>query len=182
ENKPNVAGSGPDWLFDIDLLINSMNYETVTAGNQTNGNAEDAVADDAGKNTTEELANEGERNGQDKERGASNKESDQNVHDLRAELDNLLVQQKQGYANNTNIVSTVSPSVSAAGQSFINVNDLPMDPFMPDLEDTTDFLNTGIFSDAYDNEDVGTEVDLNYMEITMNVSPIPMIRLKYIYT
>ncbi|GJS60097.1 putative ribonuclease H-like domain-containing protein [Tanacetum coccineum] len=36
ENKPNVAGSGPDWLFDIDLLTNSMNYEPVTAGNQTN--------------------------------------------------------------------------------------------------------------------------------------------------
>ncbi|GKF42456.1 putative ribonuclease H-like domain-containing protein, partial [Tanacetum coccineum] len=81
ENKPNVARSGPDWLFDIDLLTNSMSYEPVTAGNQTNGNAgikdnvdtvptqqyillpllsnnpqssEDAVADDAGKNTTEE--------------------------------------------------------------------------------------------------------------------------------
>ncbi|GJX25692.1 retrovirus-related pol polyprotein from transposon TNT 1-94 [Tanacetum coccineum] len=40
ENKPNVVGSGPDWLFDIDLLINSMNYEPVTAGNQTNKNAE----------------------------------------------------------------------------------------------------------------------------------------------
>ncbi|GJX20545.1 retrovirus-related pol polyprotein from transposon TNT 1-94 [Tanacetum coccineum] len=39
ENKPNVAGSGPDWLFDIVLLTNSMNYEPVTAGNQTNKNA-----------------------------------------------------------------------------------------------------------------------------------------------
>ncbi|GJT57259.1 putative ribonuclease H-like domain-containing protein [Tanacetum coccineum] len=35
ENKPNVAGSGPDWLFDIDLLTNSMNYESVTARIQT---------------------------------------------------------------------------------------------------------------------------------------------------
>ncbi|GJV96962.1 retrovirus-related pol polyprotein from transposon TNT 1-94 [Tanacetum coccineum] len=33
ENKLNVAGNGPDWLFDIDLLINSMNYEPVTTGN-----------------------------------------------------------------------------------------------------------------------------------------------------
>ncbi|GJZ12504.1 retrovirus-related pol polyprotein from transposon TNT 1-94 [Tanacetum coccineum] len=38
ENKPNVAGSGPEWLFDIDSLTKSMNYEPVTAGNQTNGN------------------------------------------------------------------------------------------------------------------------------------------------
>ncbi|GJR86058.1 hypothetical protein Tco_0210069 [Tanacetum coccineum] len=39
ENKPNVVESGPDWLFDIDLLTNSMNYEPITVGNQTNVNA-----------------------------------------------------------------------------------------------------------------------------------------------
>ncbi|GKA61798.1 ribonuclease H-like domain-containing protein [Tanacetum coccineum] len=155
ENKPNVVGSGPDWLFDIDLLTNSMNYEPVTTGNQTNKNAgikdnvdavptqqyillpllydspqssKDAVADDAGKKTNEEPANEGERNGQEKEGGASNKEDDQNVQDFRAALDNLLVQQKEGYANSTNRDSTVSPSVSAAGQSFTNADDLPTDP------------------------------------------------------
>ncbi|GJY70320.1 retrovirus-related pol polyprotein from transposon TNT 1-94 [Tanacetum coccineum] len=97
ENKPSVAGSGLDWLFDIDLLTNSMNYEPVTTGNQTNKNA---VVDDAGKKTNKEPANEGERNGQEKEGGASNKEGDQNVQEFRAELDNLLVQQKQGYATN----------------------------------------------------------------------------------
>ncbi|GJW10043.1 ribonuclease H-like domain-containing protein [Tanacetum coccineum] len=79
ENKPNVAGSGPDWLFDIDLLTNSMNYEPVTAGNQTNKNAD---VDDAGKKTNEEPANKGERNGQEKEGGASNKEDDQNIQDF----------------------------------------------------------------------------------------------------
>ncbi|GKE40193.1 hypothetical protein Tco_1463598 [Tanacetum coccineum] len=31
--------SGPEWLFDIDSLTKSMNYEPVTAGNQTNGDA-----------------------------------------------------------------------------------------------------------------------------------------------
>ncbi|GJY36211.1 ribonuclease H-like domain-containing protein [Tanacetum coccineum] len=39
ENKPNVAGSGPEWLFDIDSLTKSMNYEPVTVGNQTNSDA-----------------------------------------------------------------------------------------------------------------------------------------------
>ncbi|GKA78928.1 putative ribonuclease H-like domain-containing protein [Tanacetum coccineum] len=39
ENKPNVAGQGPKWLFDIDSLTNSMNYQPVTSGNQTNKNA-----------------------------------------------------------------------------------------------------------------------------------------------
>ncbi|GJY72291.1 putative ribonuclease H-like domain-containing protein [Tanacetum coccineum] len=149
ENKPNVAGSGPDWLFDIDLLTNSMNYELVTAGNQTNRNAgikdnvdavptqqyimlpllydspqssEDAIADDAGKKTNEEPKNKGERN-------------------------------------------------------FDNADDLPTDPLMPDLEDTADLLNTGIFSGAYDDEDEGAEADLNNLETTMNVSPIPTTRI-----
>ncbi|GJX60324.1 putative ribonuclease H-like domain-containing protein [Tanacetum coccineum] len=136
----------------------------VTVGNQTNKNAGikdnvDAVpiqkyillpllfdspnasrmlllTDDAGKKTNEEPANKGERNGQEKEGGASNKEDDQNVQDFRAELDNLLVQQKEGYANSTNRDNTVSPSVSTAGQIFTNAGDLPTDPLMPDLEDT----------------------------------------------
>ncbi|GJZ87471.1 putative ribonuclease H-like domain-containing protein, partial [Tanacetum coccineum] len=139
ENKPNVAGSRLDWLFDIYLLTNSMNYKPVTTRNQTNKNAgikdnvdevptqqyillpllydslqssEDAVDDDAGKKTNGELANEGERNGQEKDGGASNKEDDQNVQDFRAALDNY----------------------------FNNADDLPNDPLMPDLEDT------GIFS------------------------------------
>ncbi|GJR46945.1 putative ribonuclease H-like domain-containing protein [Tanacetum coccineum] len=42
---------------------------------------------------------------------------------------------------------------------------------MPDLEDT------GIFSGAYDDEDVGVEADLNNLETTMNVSPIPTTRI-----
>ncbi|GKD15226.1 putative ribonuclease H-like domain-containing protein [Tanacetum coccineum] len=56
---------------------------------------EDAVSDDVGKKTNEELANKGERNGQEKEGGASNKENDQNVQDFRAALDNLLFNRKK---------------------------------------------------------------------------------------
>ncbi|GKC88677.1 ribonuclease H-like domain-containing protein, partial [Tanacetum coccineum] len=39
ENKPNVVGNGPNWLFDIDTLTELMNYEPVVEGNQSNGNA-----------------------------------------------------------------------------------------------------------------------------------------------
>ncbi|GKE54426.1 putative ribonuclease H-like domain-containing protein, partial [Tanacetum coccineum] len=48
---------------------------------------------------------------------------------------------------------------------------------MHDWEDTIDLLNTGIFSGAYDDEDVGAEADLNNLETTMNVSPIPTTRI-----
>nr|GEZ15875.1 hypothetical protein [Tanacetum cinerariifolium] len=39
ENKPNVAGSGPTWLFDIDTLTKTMNYQPVTVGNESNPSA-----------------------------------------------------------------------------------------------------------------------------------------------
>nr|GEV00063.1 hypothetical protein [Tanacetum cinerariifolium] len=42
ENKPNVAGSGPTWFFDIDSLTRTMNYQPVTTGNQTNPSADAA--------------------------------------------------------------------------------------------------------------------------------------------
>ncbi|GKB59389.1 putative ribonuclease H-like domain-containing protein [Tanacetum coccineum] len=172
KNKPNVVGRRLEWLFVIDSLTKSINYEPITVGNQTNKNAgikdnvyivptqqyillpllydssqssKDAVAADANEKTNEEPANEGERNGQEKEGGASNKEKDQNH---------------------------VSPSVSTAGQNFTNADDLPTDPLIPDLEDT------GIFSGAYDDrEEVGAEADLNNLETTMNVSPIPTTRI-----
>ncbi|GJU51406.1 putative ribonuclease H-like domain-containing protein [Tanacetum coccineum] len=139
--------------------------------------SKDAVADDAGKKTNKGPANEGERNGQEKEGGASNKEDNQNMQDFRVALDNLLVQQKKGYANNTNSDNTVSQSVNTARQSFTNADDFPTDPLMLDLEDTADLLNTGIFSGAYDDEDVGAEADLNNLETTLNVSPIPTTRI-----
>ncbi|GKG26269.1 hypothetical protein Tco_0399415, partial [Tanacetum coccineum] len=78
--------------------------------------AQDAVIDDAGKKTNEKPAN-------------------------KADLDNLLVQQKEGYATSTNRVSTVSPFVSAVGLIFNNADDLPTDPLIPDLEDIADLLN-----------------------------------------
>ncbi|GKF97136.1 hypothetical protein Tco_0292957, partial [Tanacetum coccineum] len=36
ENKPNVAGKGPTWLFDLAYLTDSMNYHSVRSENQAN--------------------------------------------------------------------------------------------------------------------------------------------------
>nr|GEW70215.1 retrovirus-related Pol polyprotein from transposon TNT 1-94 [Tanacetum cinerariifolium] len=48
ESKPNVAGSGPAWLFDIDSLSQTMNYHPVIVENQynTHNNNKDAYADE----------------------------------------------------------------------------------------------------------------------------------------
>ncbi|GKF74187.1 hypothetical protein Tco_0220519, partial [Tanacetum coccineum] len=49
ENTPNIAGSGPNWLFNIDALTKSINYKPIVTGNQSNGNASTKACDDAGK-------------------------------------------------------------------------------------------------------------------------------------
>nr|GFB93708.1 retrovirus-related Pol polyprotein from transposon TNT 1-94 [Tanacetum cinerariifolium] len=53
ENKPNVAGSGPAWLFDIDSLTQTMNYHPVLVENQTNFNAGFQDTDKAGEEGTQ---------------------------------------------------------------------------------------------------------------------------------
>ncbi|GJY29059.1 ribonuclease H-like domain-containing protein [Tanacetum coccineum] len=57
---------------------------------------------------------------------------------------------------------------------YSNINTaspIPNDSSMQSLE------NTGIFDDAYDDREVGAEADLNNLETTMNVSPIPTTRI-----
>ncbi|GKF87065.1 hypothetical protein Tco_0257942, partial [Tanacetum coccineum] len=81
-------------------------------------------------------------------------------------------QEKEGGASNKeNEQNYFSPSVSTVGQNFTNIDDLHTDPLILDLEDT------GIFNGAYNDEDVGAEADLNNLETTMNVSPIPITRI-----
>ncbi|GKB41832.1 putative ribonuclease H-like domain-containing protein [Tanacetum coccineum] len=49
ESTPNVVGSGPDWLFDIDALTRTMNYEPIVVGTQSNGFAGTKASDNAGQ-------------------------------------------------------------------------------------------------------------------------------------
>ncbi|GJZ13594.1 putative ribonuclease H-like domain-containing protein [Tanacetum coccineum] len=56
--------------------------------------------------------------------------------------------------------------------------DSPTDLNMHGLEDDSNvFSNDGIFSGAYDDENVGAEADFNNMDNTINVSPIPTLRI-----
>ncbi|GJX21306.1 putative ribonuclease H-like domain-containing protein [Tanacetum coccineum] len=119
----------------------------------------------------------------------------------RSEFERLLQQEKQTvHPNNTNSINTASTPVNAAGPSFSN-NDPSLlvnaaeasnafeehlferfSPFknaftLPPVSNVTPMDDTGIFGNAYDDEDVGAEADLNNLETTMNVSPIPTTRI-----
>nr|GEV61097.1 hypothetical protein [Tanacetum cinerariifolium] len=78
-------------------------------------------------------------------------------------------QEKKYNVNNTNNVNTVSSTVNAAGTN--KDNELPFDLNMPALEDvgTFDFLNK--------DEDDGEMVDMSNLETTIQVNPMPTIRI-----
>nr|GEW22179.1 ribonuclease H-like domain-containing protein [Tanacetum cinerariifolium] len=58
ENKPNVVGCGPEWLFDIDSLTNSMNYQPVSVGNRINGIAGSKIHFDVGQEGKEKVSDQ----------------------------------------------------------------------------------------------------------------------------
>ncbi|GJZ04028.1 hypothetical protein Tco_0537303 [Tanacetum coccineum] len=52
EDQPNVAGTGPNWMFNRDFLNNSMNYIPVSVENQVNvdaGTQDSYIAGSSGK-------------------------------------------------------------------------------------------------------------------------------------
>ncbi|GJZ39907.1 putative ribonuclease H-like domain-containing protein [Tanacetum coccineum] len=131
------------------------------------------------------------------ESGASDK-GEEDEQDTRSEFERLLQQEKQ--TNSTNSFNTVGTPVSAAGPSF--TNDDPSSPVnaaeasnafedhlferfspfknafaLPHVPNVFSIDDTRIFGNAYDDEDVGAEADLNNLETTMNVSLIPTTRI-----
>ncbi|GKB77047.1 putative ribonuclease H-like domain-containing protein, partial [Tanacetum coccineum] len=60
--------------------------------------------------------------------------------------------------------------------------DLPTNLNIPELEDVSNaFLNDGIFSGAYDDDDVGAEANFNNMDHTIDVSPIAILRIHKVH-
>nr|GFA51073.1 hypothetical protein [Tanacetum cinerariifolium] len=56
ESTTNVVGSGPDWIFDIDALTRTINYELIVAGTQSNGFADPKSSyDDGFKPSSDEV-------------------------------------------------------------------------------------------------------------------------------
>ncbi|GJZ94097.1 ribonuclease H-like domain-containing protein [Tanacetum coccineum] len=56
ENTPNIVGSRPNWIFDIDALTKSMYHKPVVVENQSNGNAGIKSCDDVGKARMETVS------------------------------------------------------------------------------------------------------------------------------
>ncbi|GKA40766.1 putative ribonuclease H-like domain-containing protein [Tanacetum coccineum] len=174
ENKPNVAGSRPEWFKtnsdagqagkenvpDQEYILLPLLHTSSNVPSNSEKN-ESSPKDDAGKkNEVKDSAKEGDMNGP---REATNTDS-------------------------INRLNTVSSPVNTVSSSFTTVDpgrakeqrheyESLFDPFMPDLEDFVDLQDTGIFGSAYDDEYVGVEADLSNLETNMSVSPIPTTKI-----
>nr|GEV87748.1 hypothetical protein [Tanacetum cinerariifolium] len=78
-------------------------------------------------------------------------------------------QENEGNVNNTNNVNTVSLTVNSASTN--KESELPFDPNLPVLEDVS------IFNFSNDDEHDGIVANMNNMDTTIQVSPIPTTRI-----
>ncbi|GJZ69183.1 putative ribonuclease H-like domain-containing protein [Tanacetum coccineum] len=196
ENKPTIAGSGPEWLFDIDTLTKSMNYKPVVAGNQTNGNAGTKESIDAGQaekktvpsheyillplctqNPSFSSSSKDSIDARFKpsrvleiESRVSSKEDDKDDQYLRNEFESLNGENDINNTNNINIVSSIVNTASI-NDNVVDENIVygcEDDPNMPNLEEI-------VYSD--DDEDFGAEADMTNLDTHIPVSPILTTRI-----
>nr|GFA31548.1 putative ribonuclease H-like domain-containing protein [Tanacetum cinerariifolium] len=134
ENQPNVSGSGPTWLFYIDTLTQSMNYQPIIAGNQPKSGAgihenldadpqntdTDATYDDketesevhvspSSGDKTQKLDDKAKREA----KGKSPVKLSTGVRDLSDEFEEFFI-------NSTNRVNAASTPITAVGPNLTN--------------------------------------------------------------
>ncbi|GJV39536.1 putative ribonuclease H-like domain-containing protein [Tanacetum coccineum] len=185
ESTPNVVGSGPYWLFDIDALTRTMNYEPIVAGTQSNGFAGTKASDNAGQArketkpvkdyillplwTADPPYSQDPKSSHDDGSKPSSDNGKKVDEDPRKENE-CNDQEKEDNVNSSN-------NVNAAGTNKVNVVggktsiELPFDPNMPALEDYS------IFEFSREGEDNGSVADMNNFDTTIQVSPIPTTRI-----
>ncbi|GJU21909.1 putative ribonuclease H-like domain-containing protein [Tanacetum coccineum] len=158
ESTPNVVGSGPNWLFDIDALTRTMNYEPIVARTRSNGFADTKACDNADPKSSQDdgfkpLSDDGKKVDEDprKDSECNDQEKEDNVNST----------------NNVNAASTNEVN-DAGGKTSI---ELSFDPNMPTLEDYS------IFDSSRNDEDDGAEADMNNLDTTIQVSPILTTRI-----
>ncbi|GJX14660.1 ribonuclease H-like domain-containing protein [Tanacetum coccineum] len=158
ESTPNITRSGLDWLFDIDALTRTMNYEPILAGTQSNGFAGTKASDNADPKSTHDDGSKPSSDDENKVDEDPRKDSKSND------------QEKEDNVNSTNNVNVASTNKvnTVGGKTSIELLD---DPNMSALEDYI------IFDFTRNDEDNGVVADINNLDTTIQVSHIPTTRI-----
>nr|GEY05196.1 hypothetical protein [Tanacetum cinerariifolium] len=177
ENKPNIACSGPTWLFDIDSLTRTMNYQPVTVGNHSNPvqssgslkpqNKDGDAAFDGKEHEVDTKKPESTINVSPSSSAQSRKQDDKTKKKAKGKIPTA----GKNPSNSTNPFSAAGPSNTTASlthrkSSFKDASQFPDNPDMLEMEDIT----------YSDHENVGTEADFNNLETSITASPIPTTR------
>nr|GFC75224.1 hypothetical protein [Tanacetum cinerariifolium] len=176
-----ISRSGPTWLFDIDTLTKSMNYQPVITGNQPNPSAVHVSLSSSAKTKKHDDKTKREAKGKspvELSTGFRNlseefKDFSNNIINGDNAASTPVPAVGQNLTNSTNTVSAAGPSNTVVNptlgkSSFVDPSQYSDDPDMPALEENT-------YSD--DEEDVGAEADFSNMETNITVSPIPTTRV-----
>ncbi|GKB86069.1 putative ribonuclease H-like domain-containing protein, partial [Tanacetum coccineum] len=141
-STPNAIGSVPYWLFDIDALTRTMNYEPITADPPYSQDPK-SYHDDGSK----PLSGDGKKVNEDPRKDSECKD-----------------QEKEDIVNSTNTVNVAGTNevTSVGGKTSI---ELLVDLNMPALEDYS------IFDFSRDDEDDGVVADMNILDTIIQVSP-----------
>ncbi|GJV44526.1 putative ribonuclease H-like domain-containing protein [Tanacetum coccineum] len=197
-NNLKLVGSGPYWLFDIDALTRTMNYEPIVVGTQSNGFAGTKASDNAGQArketepvkdyillplwTADPPYSQDPKSSHDDGSKPSSDDGKKVDEDPRKDSE-CKDQEKEYNVNNTNNVNTdgnvniVSLTINYAGTNEVNAVgrkirlELPFDPNIPALEDDS------IFDFSRDDEDDGVVADINNLDTTIQVGPNLTIRI-----
>nr|GEY48790.1 hypothetical protein [Tanacetum cinerariifolium] len=164
ENKPNVVRSGPTWLFDIDTLIKTMNYQPVTTGNQSNPSAgvqEQFDAEKAGEENVQQYVlfpvwSSGSTNSHNTDGDAAFKAKEPELEGRKPESE-----------------VNVSPSSSAQSKKHDDKTKREAKG-KSHVESLSGYINLKLEDITYsdDEDDVGAEADFNNLETSITVSPI----------
>nr|GEX84233.1 ribonuclease H-like domain-containing protein [Tanacetum cinerariifolium] len=203
--KISSKGSGPTWLFDIDSLIKTMNYQPVTVRNQTNPSADFQDQFDAEK-AREEIEQQyvlfpvwsfGSTNHQ-------NTDGDAAFDKKKPESEDIVSLSSSAQSKNQDDKTKREAKGKSLVESFTRYRDLSEE--FEDLSDNSinkvnavgtlvptagksSCIDASQYPDdpdmpeledvtySNDEDDVGVEVDFNNLETSITLSPIPTTRV-----
>ncbi|GJV52234.1 putative ribonuclease H-like domain-containing protein [Tanacetum coccineum] len=183
EDKPIIAGDGPKWLFDIDVLTKSMNYVPVVAGTNSNdfvGTKESIGAGHSNKETGSSqdcilmplwkdglLFDSSSKNASNDEPQPSSdveKKDDEGISKASG------IDDQERPENSTQDVNTARPSINTASTNIntgsLNINTVSLTVTTAPLEAT----HADFFSDE-------TELDMSNITTTYLVPTTPNTRI-----
>nr|GEZ18943.1 putative ribonuclease H-like domain-containing protein [Tanacetum cinerariifolium] len=206
ENKPNIAGSGPTWLFDIDSHTRTMNYQPVTAGNQSNlsaGFQDQFDAEKAGEEVTQQYMlflvwSSGSSNPQNKDEDAAFDGKEHDVDTKKPESAVNVSLSSSAQSGEQDDKTKKKAKGKSPVESFTGNKDLSAE-FKDHSNNSSNNVNAAgsivptagqNFSNStnplvllmedityFDHENVGAEADFNNLETSITVSPILTTRI-----